>query len=175
MASIAPAQHNEESVDVLLRLIAVLSGDDAVKVVKVLLNEKEVSDELLAERTGMRLNQVRRVLYDLLDKHIVTYRREVDEEKGYHIYTWSLNREGLREMVKERKKLVLNKLRERLLYEQQNMFFICPSGCGGRTTFDKAMDHQFKCSNCGAILQSFDNSKIIEKLKSRIESLEKDP
>lgn len=175
MVSKAPARYDEESVDTLLRLIAVLSGEDAVKVVKVLLNEKELSDELLAEKTGMRLNQVRRVLYDLLDKHIVTYRREIDEERGYHLYTWSLNRESLREMVKERKKLVLNRLRERLLYEQQNMFFICPNSCSSRTTFDKAMDHHFKCSDCGAILQSFDNSRIIEMLRSRIESLEKDP
>ncbi|MEM2214444.1 MAG: hypothetical protein QXD66_06760 [Candidatus Nezhaarchaeales archaeon] len=175
MAFIAPAQYSEESVDVLLRLIAVLSGEDAVKVVKVLLNEKEVSDEVLAEKTGMRLNQVRRILYDLLDKHIVTYRREASERGGYHLYIWSLNGEGLRRMVKERKGHVLNRLRERLLYEQQNMFFVCPNGCNGRVTFDKAMDHQFKCSKCGAILQSFDNSKIIEKLRLRIESLEKDP
>ncbi|MDH5815911.1 MAG: transcription factor [Candidatus Nezhaarchaeota archaeon] len=175
MAFTASAHYDEESIDILLKLIAVLSGEDAAKLVKVLLNEKEVSDEVLAERTGMRLNQVRRVLYDLLDKHIVTYRRETSEGGGYYLYTWSLNREGLREIVKERKKLVLNRLRERLLYEQQNMFFMCPNGCSKRMTFDKAMDHQFKCTNCGAILQSFDNSKIVEKLRLKIESLEKDP
>jgi transcription initiation factor TFIIE subunit alpha len=175
MASRAPAHYDKESSDVLVRLINMLCGEDAVKVVKVLLNESEMVDELIAEKTGMRLNQVRRILYDLLDKHIVAYRKEVDEEKGYFLYFWSLNKEGLREIVRERKRLVLNRLRERLQYEEQKVFFICPNGCGDRVPFEKAMDQQFKCLQCGAMLQSFDNQKMIEKLRAKIEALEKDP
>jgi transcription initiation factor TFIIE subunit alpha len=158
-----------------MRLINSLCGEDAVKVVKVLLNESEMVDELIAEKIGMRLNQVRRILYDLLDKHIVTYRREVDEERGYFLYFWSVNKEGLREIVRERKRLVLNRLRERLRYEEQKIFFICPNGCGDRVPFERAMDQQFKCLQCGAMLQSFDNRKMIEKLRAKIEALEKDP
>jgi transcription initiation factor TFIIE subunit alpha len=175
MASRTPARYDKESSDVLVRLINLLCGEDAVKVVKVLLNESEAVDELIAEKTSMRLNQVRRILYDLLDKHIVTYRREVDEEKGYFLYFWSLNKEGLREIVRERKRLVLNRLRERLQYEEQKVFFICPNGCGDRVPFEKAMDQQFKCLQCGAMLQSFDNQRMIEKLRAKIEALEKDP
>jgi transcription initiation factor TFIIE subunit alpha len=175
MASRTPARYDKESSDVLVRLINLLCGEDAVKVVKVLLNESEAVDELIAEKTSMRLNQVRRILYDLLDKHIVTYRREVDEEKGYFLYFWSLNKEGLREIVKERKKLVLNRLRERLQYEERKIFFICPNGCGDRVSFERAMDQQFKCLQCGAMLRGFDNQKIIEKLRAKIEALEKDP
>ena len=167
--------YDKESTDVLLRLIKLLCGEDAVKVVKVLLNESEVSDDLIAERTGMRLNQVRRILYDLLDKHVVSYRREVDEERGYFLYSWSLNKEGLREIVKERKRLVLNRLRERLQFEEQKVFFICPNGCGDRIPFERAIDQQFKCLHCGVILQSFDNQKMIEKLRAMIRALERDP
>jgi len=175
MGSKAPLRHDKESSDVITRLITLLCGEDAVKVVKALLNENEMIDELIAERTGMRLNQVRRILYDLLDKHIVTYRREIDEEKGYFLYFWSLNKEGLREIVRERKKLVLERLCERLQYEEQKVFFICPNGCGDRVPFERAMDQQFKCLQCGAMLQSFDNQKMIEKLKAKIEVLKKDP
>ncbi len=175
MGSKAPLHYDKESSDVITRLITLLCGEDAVRVVKVLLNESEVVDELIAERTGMRLNQVRRILYDLLDKHIVTYRREVDEEKGFFLYFWSLNKEGLREIVKERKKLVLSRLRERLQYEEQKIFFVCPSGCGNRVPFEKAMDQQFKCLRCGAMLQSFDNQRMIEKLRAKIGALERDP
>jgi len=175
MVSQAPMHYDKESTDVLLRLIKLLCGEDAVKVVKVLLNESEVSDDLIAERTGMRLNQVRRILYDLLDKHVVSYRREVDEERGYFLYSWSLNKEGLKEIVKERKKLVLNRLRERLQFEEQKVFFICPNGCGDRIPFERAIDQQFKCLHCGVILQSFDNQKMIEKLRAMIRALERDP
>lgn len=174
MGSRSSTYYDKESMDVLLKLIAELCGEDAVKVVKVLLNENEANDDVLAEKSGMRLNQVRRVLYDLLDKQLVIYKRDVDKERGYYIYTWSLNKEGLREIVKERKKLVLNRLRERLQYEEQNMFFICPNGCTKRIPFDKALEQQFKCPLCGSILQNFDNSKMINKLKSKIEALEKD-
>jgi transcription initiation factor TFIIE subunit alpha len=175
MVSRAPVHYDKKSSDVLMRLISLLCGEDAVKVVKVMLNESEVIDEFIAEKTGMRLNQVRRILYDLLDKRIVTYRREIDEEKGYFLYFWSLNKEGLREIVKERKKLVLNRLRERLRYEEQKVFFVCPNGCGDRIPFERALDQQFKCFQCGAMLQNFDNQRIIEKLKAKIEALEKDP
>ncbi|MEM4576900.1 MAG: hypothetical protein QW701_05510 [Candidatus Nezhaarchaeales archaeon] len=175
MVSEPSEQYDKELTNVLLKLIAVLCGKDAIEVVKVLLNEKEMSDEILAEKTGMRLNQVRRILYDLLDKHVVTYQRGIDEERGYYVYTWSLNRDGLKEIVKERKRLVLERLRERIRYEEQNMFFVCPNSCTGRMPFDKALDQQFKCLRCGAVLQSFDNTKMIEKLRAKIEALEKDP
>jgi len=175
MGSKVQVHFDKESSDVIIRLITLLCGEDAVKVVRALLNEGEMVDELIAKKTDMRLNQVRRILYDLLDKHIVTYRREIDKEKGYFLYFWSLNKEGLKEVVKERKKLVLNRLRERLRYEEQKVFFICPSGCGDRVPFEKAMDQQFKCSHCGAMLQSFDNQRMIEKLRAKIEVLEKDP
>jgi len=174
MGSQSSIHYDKESVDILLKLIAELCGDDAVKVVKVLLNDSEANDDELAEKSGMRLNQVRRVLYDLLDKQFVVYKRNVDKERGYYIYTWSLNKEGIREIVRERKKLVLNRLRERLQYEEQNMFFICPNGCTKRITFDKALEQQFKCPFCGSILQNFDNTKMINKLKAKIEALEKD-
>lgn len=166
--------YDKESIEVLLRLILELCGEDAVKVVKVLLNEAEANDDTLAEKSGMRLNQVRRVLYDLLDKQLVVYKRDVDKERGYYIYTWSLNREGLREIIRERKRLVLARLKERLQYEEQNMFFACPNGCIKRMTFDKAMEQQFKCPLCGSMLQNFDNSKILNKLRLKIESLERD-
>ncbi|MCS7139976.1 MAG: transcription factor [Candidatus Nezhaarchaeota archaeon] len=174
MESETTAHYDKESIDILLKLTAELCGEDAVKVVRVLLNEGEASDEVLAEKSGMRLNQVRRILYDLLDKQLIVYNRHVDKDRGYYVYKWSLNREGLRDVVKERKRLILNILHERLKYEEQNMFFVCPNSCAKRVIFAKALEQQFKCPLCGAILQSFDNSKILRKLRSKIEVLEKD-
>ncbi|MEM2059036.1 MAG: transcription factor [Thermoproteota archaeon] len=155
-----------------LRFIAEFCGEDAVKIVEILLNEEEANDDLLAEKSGMRLNQVRRILYDLLDKQIVAYRRNVDEEKGYYVYTWSLKKERVAEIIRERKRLVLNRLRERLRYEEQNMFFTCPNSCVNRVPFDKALEHQFKCPKCSAMLQIFDNSQIVCKLRLKVEALE---
>ena len=68
--------------------------------------------------------------------------------------------------------ITLNKLRERLRYEETNTFYICPN-CGIRFTFDEALENGFRCPRCGTSLEYFDNSKIVEFLRRKIAELEK--
>jgi len=164
---------NEKIVEVVRRIF----GGVHAKVVRVMLESesKEMRDEEIAKKIGMRVNEVRRVLYELHNKQIATYRKVMDPNTRWYTYYWKLNTENIYTLIKRRKRRVIELLRQRLEYERNNTFFKCTKGerCP-IVTFDVAMEHYFKCPTCGAPLEQFDNSKIIELLEKKIAELEEE-
>ena len=61
----------------------------------------------------------------------------------------------------------LEKLNERLAREESNNFFLCPNRCV-RLDFDKASEFEFRCPECGSLLDMQDNSATIKNLKGEI-------
>ena len=66
----------------------------------------------------------------------------------------------------------IEKFTERLKVEEANRgnFYLCPNACV-RANFDKATDVEFKCPECGVLLNHQDNEKTIEFLQSKINEL----
>ncbi len=155
------------------KLARTFVGPVAEPIVIALSERRETTEEWLIKRTGLKLSVIRKVLYELFDVGIVRYRREKEPDTGWFTYYWSLDYENLANVVLRRKKLVLEKLKARLEYEKQNMFFACPNHPEKRYTFDEAYDHSFKCPECDSVLENQDNSMIIrfiEDLMKKIES-----
>jgi len=71
------------------------------------------------------------------------------------------------------KRTQLEKLRERLHKEEsnKNLFFICTKACA-RLDFDQATEFEFKCPECGTLMQHQENSRTIEHLKEKIQEME---
>ena len=161
----------------IVEVVKMIFGEVHAKVVKVMMeNEgKEMRDEEIAKKIGMRVNEVRRVLYELHNKQIATYRKVIDPSTRWYTYYWKLNTENIYTLIKRRKRRVIELLKQRLEYERNNTFFKCTKGerCP-IVTFDVAMEHYFKCPTCGAPLEQFDNSKIIELLEKKISELEEE-
>lgn len=67
----------------------------------------------------------------------------------------------------------IEKFTQRLKEEEINEgnFYICPNACV-RVIFEKATDFDFKCPECGCILNHQDNGKTIDFLKKRIKEIE---
>ena len=64
----------------------------------------------------------------------------------------------------------MRKLRDRLLYEENNYFFICKN-CGKaniKFRFDEAFELDFRCPECGNPLEAQENQGLIEFLKKKI-------
>jgi transcription initiation factor TFIIE subunit alpha len=131
---------------------------------------KEMTDEELAKKTGIRVNLVRKILYDLYDNRVVGYRRIRDENSGWYIYYWRIEPERAIEFYDSNKRLLLQKLQERLEQERGPMFFICSDGCV-KLPFDEAVEVDFKCPKCQKQLKPFENSDIVTALERQIESL----
>src|SRR3972149_6574644 len=54
--------------DPFVKIAALIGGDEYLKVARSLLNTEDATDEEIASSTGLRINIVRKVLYDLFGK-----------------------------------------------------------------------------------------------------------
>ncbi|VVB86465.1 Transcription factor E [uncultured archaeon] len=67
-----------------------LVGEEGFKVVEKM-PEGEVTDEKIAEVTGVLLNIVRRTLFILYENRLAVYRRVRDTDSGWLTYLWRLD------------------------------------------------------------------------------------
>ena len=159
--------------NLLLSVVREISGDDAVKVAKLLDPTEETTDEAIAAGADMKLNAVRKVLYRLYDARLAEFRRIRDKSTGWFIYFWRLKPNRVEELVINRKKSVYRKLKARLDYEEKYHFFKCEQDYCPRYTFDEAMENNFRCSECDGELRAFENKAIIERLSVKVDELRK--
>jgi transcription initiation factor TFIIE subunit alpha len=147
--------------------------EDILKVVEHLGFDSESTDEELASKTGLSVNEVRRALYKLYDSRIATYRRVRDLKTTYFIHFWKLLPVKSSILAYRKKALLtIDKLKQRLEYERNNVLFYCGTKGDPPLTFEEATDSKFKCPVCSNPLQAVNNEKTIEFLKNKIEELE---
>jgi len=149
-----------------------LIGEEAVRLIQILSEQEETTDDELIQKTGMKLNNLRKILYQLFEQSLVSYRRIRDKDAGWFKYYWRINKTGLNILLNAKKRKILIKLKERLEYETNNVFFLCPTD-NVRYIFEDAMETNFQCPNCGGKLESVQNQDIISVLKIKIAELER--
>lgn len=148
-----------------------LVGAEGYKVVKNM-PKGEVTDEQIAEATGVLLNIVRRTLFILYENRLAAYRRERDTDSGWLTYLWKLDLSNLESQLGLEAKKLLKNLRAKLEFEQDKVFYACDK-LDGRFLFEHATELEFKCPVCGGYLEYQDNEPVIKALKQRIAELEK--
>ena len=133
--------------------------------------EGEVTDEELAERLDLELNDVRRALFILYENDLATYRRLRDEDSGWLTYLWTFQYDNIPENLEEEMYRLLEALDARTDYERSHEFYLCEI-CSLRFEFGEAMDFGFECPECGSPLESMDNERLIAAMDRRIAALE---
>lgn len=160
---------SERQRQTLIEVVDDIAGEEVRKVTLVLLNaDQETTDEEISEKLDMRLNQVRKSLYKLYDLQLATFRRIRDKSTGWFVYFWTLHPERIDVFVDRKQHEVMEKLLERLAYEEENMFFTCNNPECPRVTFQEAMDNNFECEHCAGRLESFDNEQLKQVLGEKI-------
>jgi transcription initiation factor TFIIE subunit alpha len=153
-----------------------LDPDNAVKIFTTILSQGDtrgLSDEELSAMTGIKQGEIRNVLRMLYELRIVGYRRGRHPETGATRYYWYPDYSGINMTLFWRKKQVLEKLKQRLEYEENNTFFRCPND-GMRFTFEEAYEYDFQCPRCNSMLVEEDNTVIKEVLRKVITRLEEE-
>ena len=152
-----------------------VAGESAVPIVDYLKDKKNVSEFIIAEKLDFDIHLVRHSLYKLHDNNLVTYIRKKDRQKGWYISYWTFNAQRVKELIKRMKLLKLDKLSDRLEKEEgnRNGFFMCSNACT-RLDFEHATNFEFKCPECGSLLNQLDNSKTIDNIKEQIKILKKE-
>ena len=181
----------------LLRsLLYIIGGDIAIEIGIELLNseDEDITDEDITENIKervesesrdvdfepddaeiLKLNTVRKTLYKLYSEKLAQFRRIRDKSTGWFIYYWWHEFDLIEEILLEKKKLVEEKLRERLEFEQNNYFFVCDDCINTNTkyNFEDAFEMNFRCPDCGGALKAQENDDLIQFLKEKIARLEK--
>ena len=86
--------------------------------------DREVTDEKVAEISGINLNLVRKTLYILYENHLAIYRRERDKDSGWLTYLWKLDLDNAEHMLRNETRKLIKKLERRLDFENQE-FYVC--------------------------------------------------
>ena len=158
----------------LVRVATALGEEDAVKLIEILKNAEEITDDELANKTSIRLNSVRKILYKLYDHSLVSLRRTRDPKTGWFIFHWKLQPDQLEGFIVSQKRRVLEKLNTRLEFEKNHDFFFCYTAGCKRVPFEDAVELVFRCSTCNKPLMHYDNDKILHALTKKVETLRKE-
>lgn len=146
-----------------------LVGEEGMDVIKKM-PEGEVTDDEVAEATGVLLNIVRRTLFILFENRLAVYRRVRNKDSGWLTYLWRLDFSNINDMLdRDVKKLVRN-LEARLEFEDNNMFYICAKRCQ-RYIFEKAAENEFLCAICEEDVFFEDNEPFKQGIRKRIKEL----
>lgn len=157
--------------DSLIKIARIIGGEETAKVIEVLSKNCEMTEEEIVSKTGIKLNDVRKILYKLYEHSIVGLRRIRDKDTGWFIFYWRLQRDQIEGFILGQKKRILEKLEMRLEYEKSHEFYYCNTPGCGRVSFEEAMEYLFRCPKCNKPLVHYDNSKIIEALSKKIEKI----
>jgi transcription initiation factor TFIIE subunit alpha len=158
----------------LVKVAEALGEEEATKLIGILKNAEETTDDEIANKTAIRLNFVRKILYKLYDHSLVSLRRTRDPKTGWFIFHWRLQPDQLEGFILSQKRQVLEKLDVRLAYEKNHDFYYCYTPGCKRIPFEDAVELVFRCPTCGKPLMHYDNDKMLSALSRRVEQLRKE-
>ncbi|MCF7866610.1 hypothetical protein K9L67_03310 [Candidatus Woesearchaeota archaeon] len=157
--------------ELLKKIVIELVSEEAIPIVEYLKGKTKISEFIVAEELEIEIHRTRYLLYKLLEHNLVSFIRKKDKIKGWYICYWDLNEEMIEQLDEKLRQQKIDKLQERLDREEGNQFYMCRNACV-RMDFEKSMEFNFKCIECGEIQHPIDNSKTINFIKDRMKELE---
>src|SRR3989344_265294 len=148
-------------------LVITIVGEDVLPLVRILWGKNNISEFKIAEMLNVTVNQVRNMLYRLNEQNLVDFIRKKDKKKGWYIYYWSLNKKSIEGVLTKVNQKQLEDLKARLSREAEGLFYVCPMGCM-RLQMEAAMEHEFRCQECGTLMKEQDNQKTVSNIKKMI-------
>lgn len=144
-------------------------GQEILPVTKLLNQNEEISELKLADKLKVEVNEARRSLYKLYQENLVSFKRKKDNEHGWYTYYWSFNYQMLYTLLDKTMNSRLNRLHTRLSAEKDTHYFSCCL----RLDIASAMTYNFKCPECGSIMQPDDNTHKIIEIEENIKDIKK--
>ena len=151
--------------------IAEVAGEDVLSIVHFLKNKKNISEFKIADVIKKEINETRNMLYRLHEANLISFIRKKDKKKGWYIYYWTFKPKMIKHLITRLKKDKLAKLKDRLSREKSSHFFICQNKCI-RLDFEQAMNFEFKCPECGEMMNQEDNLENIRLIEEEIKKIE---
>lgn len=160
--------------DTFVKVAGILGDEDYIRVARALLNNPDATDEEIASATGLKINKVRKVLYDLFERGLIVGIKDKDPKKGWFMYRWKIQHDQVEVFLNKQRSVILRKLGERLDYERSHTFYWCGTPTCKKYTFEEAIEHFFVCPECGNPLKEDSNKDLIDALEWKIKQIEQE-
>ena len=125
-----------------------MGGENTINIIREF--DKDMSDDELAKKTGIKPSEVRVVLNRLHSKGVFAYTRVRDRDSGWYSYIWKMDEGRLRDVGGA---LVV----EEAVQAPGKEGYRCTS-CNPQKIMDfsDAVDARFRCGGCGSSLEFVD-------------------
>lgn len=143
------------------------------KGVDILLSMGEgATDEIIEQKTKLKIAEIRSILNHLHSYGFVEYTREKNMQNGWFTYTWKMNTDRALTNFLMIKKKEADRLKSSITSEEGAVFYKCKKGCQ-KCSFDYALESRFKCPTCNTDLKFLDNQDELKRAEIRIKAIEK--
>jgi transcription factor E len=159
-------------VNFLKEVVESVAGNQAVGIVNLLVDKKDVNEFIIAKKLKLTINQARNILYKLSEAGLVTSIRKKDKRKGWFIYFWTFDSLKALELLEKRVLLSIKDLKQQLSTRKMRRFYFCKI-CNTEVGEESALLSQFICQECGQVYELADNSKPIKEIENKILKAEK--
>ncbi|MHA2364437.1 MAG: hypothetical protein ACXAC7_10800 [Candidatus Hodarchaeales archaeon] len=153
------------------KIIQSLMGDDTVQVSEYLMENPEATDEEMAEDLDINIKIIRNSLFKLNEQSLARFRRIRNSDTGYFVYHWTLDPNKMRDMLNRRNNKIIDNLKQRILFEEDNLLYHCNNPECQPMTLEQAYTTNFVCRTCGQNTDQMDNSIRVEFLEAVIDTL----
>jgi transcription initiation factor TFIIE subunit alpha len=163
---------SNERKQLIEEVVKELVNEEAIPIVLYLIGRTKVSEFTIAQDLDLEIHKARNLFYKLLEHNILYFHRKKDKIKGWYICYWDFNEKILPFLAEKIRQNKLGKLKDRLEKESTSTFYMCKNACT-RMDFEKAMEFNFKCPECGELMDEQNNVRTVEFLQQRINELSK--
>jgi len=160
-------------INFLKKVVENTAGEQAVKIVDLLHNKKDINEFLIAKKLNLTINQTRNLIYRLSHLGIISSIRKKDKRKGWYIYYWTLNIMKSLEVLQTTLTTEINNLKHQMDKKKTERFYKCKI-CGREANEENALGTNFICSECGEVYELADNTHLILDIEKKIEKLQKE-
>ena len=149
-----------------------VGGNDAVEVVRICLdkNGKCLDEDIEAKMKNLKITEIRSILNRLHYRGIACYNKTKNKNSGWYTYTWEIKQRRIVELILEQQSEQLQKLETKARFDGSHEFFVCKKACE-ETAFEIAAQYEFRCPECGDMMNPVDNKKKVKDIQHQITSL----
>lgn len=159
------------ALDEAIKYVIDLSGEKGLEIFKYLIAHGPMEENLLARKLKFeKANAIRKFLYKLYNKNLVSYTKKKKGAKAWYTYYWKASPERLLFLIRKEYEDEIAQARKSIDLNKANDFYVCEN-CNRQYELNKALENDFRCSNCNGVLVHTEISEIVGDKQNRIEFL----
>jgi transcription initiation factor TFIIE subunit alpha len=149
-----------------------VGGPDAVSVVRICLdkNGKCLDEDIETKIKHLKITEIRSILNRLHYRGIACYNKAKNKNSGWYTYTWEIKQKRIVELILEQQSETLQKLEQKAQFESTHDIFVCKKNCE-ETPFEIAAQYEFRCPECGEMMNPADGQKKQKDVQQQITSI----